>query len=82
MGVFLYFFISILKISHISGAIELSYIMEVTNMEKDKVMTEGSHSDTLDFQKLQTKYPLLQLLKTCYYHFSNFLPELWHIPVL
>ena len=63
MGVFLYFFISILKISHISGAIELSYIMEVTNMEKDKVMTEGSHSDTLDFQKVANKVSFITIIE-------------------
>lgn len=32
-------------------------------MEKDKVMTEGSHSDTLDFQKVANKVSFITIIE-------------------
>ena len=61
VGVFLYFFSKLQKIPHISSAIEISYIMEVANMENKKVMRDDK-KENIEFQKVANKVSIVTII--------------------
>ena len=61
VGVFLCFFSKLQKIPHISSAIEISYIMEVANMENKKVMRDDK-KENIEFQKVANKVSIVTII--------------------